>query len=142
MNTPFSKTLDYLMYLNHYRVSTVGNKVGKSGYEISAYLRDKTLPNSTTLHKLAKAFGVTMDYLFTGEDNLPWIPVEKRQPEDMQRVIISYRVDDGSKPKGIDLATYSEKLNTFITSEIHPPITVQAWMPAEPYKEPVKEDED
>ncbi len=79
----------------------IGRMVGTSGAIIGRYERGEMTPSIEVARKLAKAFGVTLDYLVS-EENLPktlkdrqmlerWLAIDEIPEEDRQRIL--YLVD-------------------------------------------------
>lgn len=82
----------------------VSKATGVSQSSLSDWKLGKITPTTKTLQKIADYFGVTIDYLLSGEDE----PKEKRNPySDLQGIYLSYAKeaqDNGIDPDDIKLA--------------------------------------
>jgi transcriptional regulator with XRE-family HTH domain len=138
MDNCFGDNLETLIYKRGIKKITLAEKTGKKPTDIAHYIRGDNLPNSTTLQNMARLLGVTMDYLFTGERILPWIPVEEQLPAINERVLISLHSKDTPSLKGVDMAVYTGLPDTpfapctrnFYTNDF----VVDAWMELVPYE--------
>lgn len=69
----FSNVGDRLLQLlqkNNIRQIQLSQKTGLSANAISSYIRNLRIPDTEASYKIAKALGVTMEWLLTGEGNM------------------------------------------------------------------------
>ena len=96
-DTLFAKRLHDLRKQRDWSQPALGKKVGTSGAIIGRYERGEMTPSIDVAHKLADAFGVTVDYLIT-DQALPtvlqdkvmlerWQALDKLTPDDRERIL-------------------------------------------------------
>ena len=83
----------------------VAKETGVTQSTLSDWKRGRSTPKSDNMKKIADYFGVTVDYLMTGKEN---IPEEKKSPySDLKGIYLSYAKeaqDSGIDPDDIRLA--------------------------------------
>lgn len=76
----------------------VSKETGIAQTTLSDWKRGRSTPKQDKLQKIADYFGVTVDYLMTGKEN---IPEEKKSPySDIKGIYLSYAKE--AQDKGID----------------------------------------
>lgn len=82
----------------------VAKEAGVTQTALSNWKLGRSTPTTKTLQKIADYFGVTLDYLLTGQEE----PKEKKNPySDLQGIYLSYAKeaqDNGIHPDDIKLA--------------------------------------
>lgn len=71
MNPDFSQTcirIKFLMELNNMKQIDICRKTGISKNAISNYISGNRIPDTISLYKLAELFGVSMEWLLTGNN--------------------------------------------------------------------------
>ena len=77
----------------------LANHMGVSPQAVSKWENDQTCPDISALPKLAQLFGVTVDELLSGKEELPAVrvlpPAERKDPKDMLlRIIVDSHEGD------------------------------------------------
>lgn len=97
----------FAQLLEKYNVTPykVSKETGIAQTTLSDWKRGRSTPKQDKLQKIADYFGVTVDYLMTGRDN---VPEEKKRPySDLKGIYLSYAQeaqDSGIDPDDIRLA--------------------------------------
>jgi transcriptional regulator with XRE-family HTH domain len=101
IKTRFGKRVLELRKGRGWKQDELGKKLGTSGVVVGRYERGEMMPSIEVAHRMAEAFGVTVDYL-VGEKEVPnllsqsdmierWSTIDRLPREDRDRIL--YVVD-------------------------------------------------